>query len=98
MKTKFYFKYKDSETCYSESYFINYMKDNDIDKIDVFEAIKERVEGAFWCKHECFCGDNSQDTCGQQCVNYSPRNGKNGCCRHYTTLMYTHGDKLRLFI
>lgn len=93
---KYYFEYTDSEICYPEDYFTDQMNYADLTEIGVYEAIPERIKGVFWCKVECFCGDDSRDTCGKQCRQYSPRNGKSGCCKHYTTKMYTHGNRVIL--
>ncbi len=93
MKAKYYFLYSDSEICYEKSYFIDYM---DGKEIEVYEAIPEKIDGIFWCKEQMFCGDNSEETCGKICPDYKPRNGKSGCCKHYITTLYTHGNKIIL--
>ena len=93
---KYYFKYSDSEVCYQRSYFDDEMTENELSEMEVYEAIPDRTTGCFWCKVECFCGDDSRDTCGKQCRQYSPRNGKSGCCKHYTTQLYTQGNKITL--
>jgi len=98
MKEQFYFKNEDAEICYTKDYFIDDMKFEGITELEVMKAIPDKVGGIFWCKVECFCGDDSQDTCGRQCQHYSPRNGISGCCRHYTTRLYTHGEKVILKI
>lgn len=85
---KYYFERSDSEICYEKSYFEK--------GIEVYEALPVRWAGVFWCKVECFCGDDARDTCGKQCKAYKPRNGKSGCCKHYTTKLYEHGNKIKL--
>ena len=96
MKNQFYFRNKDAEVCYTKDYFLEEMKTEGITEMEVYEAVPEKIPGVFWCKIECFCGDDSQDTCGKQCRAYAPRNGKSGCCRHYTTQIYYPGDKITL--
>ena len=96
MKTQFYFKDIDSEMCYTKDYFIDHMKYNDLKEIEVYNAEKEKIDGVFWCKTQLFCGDDSRDTCGRQCHEYNPRNGISGCCKHYTTQLYVHGNKIIL--
>src|SRR5680860_876890 len=96
-RTNFYFKHSDSEICKTRAYFDNYMEQNNLTEIEVFEAIPEIIGGGiFWCKHEAFCGDDSSETCGKQCSAYTPRNGKSGCCKYHTHWLYTHGDKITL--
>ena len=92
----YYFESIDSEICYNEDYFFENMIDEGKGEIEVFEAVPEKMTDVFWCKAEMFCGDNSGDTCGKQCPSYKPRNGKSGCCKHYTKHLYTPGGKITL--
>ena len=96
MKEQYYFEYSDSEVCYQKSYFEDEMRDNEITEMEVYEAHPDKTSGCFWCKVQHFCGDDSRDTCGKQCNEYEPRNGKSGCCKNYTTTLYMHGDKITL--
>lgn len=98
MKKQFYFKNIDSEICYNETYFKDYMSMNNINEIEVYIAEPYRSTDTFWCSAQCFCGDDSQNTCGKQCVDYRPRNGKSGCCRSYSRVLYSHGEKVKLNI
>ena len=93
---EYYFEDIDSEVCYDREYFKDQMLYHEVTEMGVYEAIPDRTTGAFWCKVECFCGDDSSDTCGKQCRQYAPRNGKNGCCKHYTTKLYVHGKRVIL--
>jgi hypothetical protein len=95
---KFYFKNKDSEICYNKKYFDEYMTEKGLKEMGVFEAIKYKSSDVFWCQVECLPGDDSQDTCGKQCNNYAPRNGKSGCCRYYSKYFYEKGQKIMLKI
>lgn len=88
MSKEFYFKYKDAELCYSKEYFIDKMKERGVTEIEVFEGLPFKSKGIFWCSEQCFCGDNSYYTCGKQCDDYKPRNGKSGCCKYYKTSLY----------
>lgn len=90
---KFYFETKHDEICYTESYFIDKMKDRGIQEIEVIKASPIKINGVFWCKHEGFMGDGSDQYCGNQCNAYTPRNGKSGCCKYYTTVLYEQGEK-----
>ncbi len=94
--SEYYFESSNSEVCYSIEYFNDIMRYEKITEIEAYEAIPERFKDIFWCKEELFCGDDSRDTCGKQCKSYSPRNGKSGCCKHYTNRLFAHGEKVIL--
>jgi hypothetical protein len=74
------------------------MKENKLSEIEVYKAIKEKINGIFWCTKYKFCGDGTQDYCGKQCRDYSPRNGKSGRCRFHTNDLYIPGDKITLIL
>jgi len=74
------------------------MKSEGLTEIEVIKAIPEKINGIFWCKLYGTCGDRSADVdkCGRSCEHYTPRNGKTGCCKYYTNILYTHGEKVTL--
>jgi len=78
---KLYFK-DDDENCYGLQYHIDYMKENEIKEMKVFEAKPEHGTGMFFCKEYSEVGEVN-GTCGKQCDLYQPRNGKSGICKHY---------------
>ena len=93
----YYFKHSGSEICYTKAYFDNYMKQNGLTEIEVYNAEREKIPGIFWCKEHQFCGDGTLDTCGKRnCNDYKPRNKVSGCCVHHTSWLYTHTDKITL--
>ena len=95
MKHKFYFESPSDEICYSLDYFVEKLEVGE-DELILFPAIPETCAGVFWCKIHHFCGDDSRDTCGRQCKEYEPRNGKSGRCRHHCHWVYEHGDPIRI--
>jgi len=95
-KEKYYFESSDSEICYSKDHFDDVMRYDKVTELEVYEALPEKLKGIFWCTCHAFCGDDSKETCGKQCKQYAPRNGKNGCCKSYTTKLFTHGDKVTI--
>ena len=98
-KPKYYFERSDSEMCYTKEYFQDLMADEGVEEIKVFHAIPDLFGGGiFWCKSQSFCGDDTTDTCGKQCEDYDPKNGKSGCCKHHTSWLYIHGDEVTLKI
>lgn len=92
MKT-LYFENQDAEYCYTKEHFIEKMKENNIDSMEVLKAVPDKIDSIFWCKAIGEVVDSDYDPCGKVCENYEPRNGKSGCCKHYKKTLYTHGDK-----
>ena len=78
---KLYFEASDDEQCYTLKWHKQLMKEYGIDRIELRLARRVTGEGFFYCKHFFEVGI-SGDNCGIQCEEYSPRNGKNGRCRH----------------
>ena len=94
---KYYFEDSDSEMCHQECYFQDMMCFDGKSEMELFEAIPDKTGGGiFWCKLLAFCGDDTGDSCGKQCEDYEPRNGKSGCCKHHTSWLYIHGNKIIL--
>lgn len=93
---KLYFLLNVSEICYDIDYFKNLMTSNGISEMKVFRAEPERWNDVFWCRSECFCGDKSMETCGKQCLAYKPRNGKSGCCRYYSKILYYPSEQITI--
>lgn len=90
---KYYFQ-KDDENCYNLVYHIQYMRENYIEQMEVFEAKAEYGTGYFFCLHYQEIGE-SGESCGKVCDHYSPRNGKNGRCKHHGNV-YEQTDKVKL--
>ena len=76
-----FFKSTDDEFCYTEEHFIVEMEENGIDEMIVFEADKMMRSDIFYCKKHGGIGETAE-SCGKQCSDYNPRNGKSGCCKH----------------
>lgn len=95
---KFYFEHENSEICYDKKYFYEKMQEKNMSEVKVFEAIKIKHSGFFWCKKHEFCGDDTSSCCGKNnCGDYDPRNRVSGCCKHHTSSLYEHGDKVTLY-
>lgn len=97
-RNKLYFKNKNAEICYDFRYFEQYMKENNLSEMEVFEAQPEIVGGGiFFCNKHSFCGDDTSETCGRNnCEDYCPRNKENGVCVHHRHVLYTYGEKTTL--
>lgn len=88
--SKFYFQ-KNDENCYSLDYHRDYMKDNGLNELELFEAKRETGAGYFFCKEFMEVGEVGEG-CGRFCEKYQPNNGKNGRCKHYG-YVYEQTDK-----
>ena len=79
---KLYFSEHQDESCFTKDYHLQYMKDNHIEEMKVFEAKAEIGSDMFYCKEVMEVGDKSAGGCGKMCEHYKPRNGKSGRCKH----------------
>lgn len=82
---KKYFCYEiDNERCYSLDYFIEEMKENDYDKLLLYDANRVLRTEYFYCKAvgEICTKFPEGEPCGIECPDYEPKNKKNGCCKH----------------
>lgn len=95
MKKKYYFENEDAEHCYTEEYFQDAMRNDELTEIIVLEAIPAKIsESEFiYCKEIETVGEKKE--CGKSCPDYEPRNGKNGMCKNRGKL-YEHGDEVTL--
>lgn len=93
--SKFYFTGNRDDGCYSKNYFLDYMRENKINQIEVFEAKPVFNIGMFYCKkHDEIC--EVGECCGKYwCDNYDPLNRKNGRCKHYG-YVYDQTDKKKI--
>ena len=90
---KYYFQ-EDETRCYLLKYHLDYMKENDIKEMVVYEAIRETEIGLFYCTFFNETGEVGEG-CGKECKEYKPRNGKSGrCC--YSGHFYKQGKEKTL--
>ena len=94
-KTKRYFRTEDDSFCYDKEHFVSEMKAENLEQIEVFEAVKANDPDHIWCSYISEAGEKGN--CGKQCDAYKPRNGIEGACVHLGTL-YNHGEKVMLTI
>ena len=87
---KYYFR-KNDERCYTKEYHLDWMKDNELTEMEVYEAVPEHGTGMFTCAEFGEIGEVGEG-CGKMCDMYQPRNGKNGICKSYRT-PYGQTDK-----
>ena len=94
-KLKYYFENEDSDHCYTEEYFQDKMKEDELIEISVMEAVpvKISISEYIYCKEYGEVGERS--VCGKECRYYTPRNRKNGMCKHRGRL-FDHGEEIIL--
>jgi len=89
---KYYFDTHDGR-CYQLQYWKNYMLENGLTELELFEAQVMFGSGLFSCTHiNVGCCGEVGEGCGKECEYYKPRNGKNGRCR-YSGYVYEQTDK-----
>jgi hypothetical protein len=79
---KMYFLKGDEDVCYQLDHWKDYMADNELKEVELFEAKRETGTGYFYCKEFGEVGSVNEG-CVKFCEKYKPNNGKNGRCKHY---------------
>jgi len=94
--TKYYFISEEDEFCYNLAYIKDEFHGDAF--AEVHEAKPVKIDNVFYCDFFKTCGEKGYDfdKCGKECSAYSPRNGKSGCCKHYSNRLFEHGDKITL--
>ena len=82
---KYYFMTDDDENCYTLNYIKQWMIDNDIAEMIIYEAKKSDVKDFFFCRFVGEVGEKN-NTCGKTCEDYIPRNKISGCCKFHSHL------------
>jgi hypothetical protein len=102
---KYYFYKHDNEECYTLDYFKDQMLKHEghTASIEIRQAKKDKDSYYFWCNQYLLAGEKGE--CGKICEDYSPRNKKNGICRHHRSayeptdqifILEKKGDKFKL--
>lgn len=81
-----FFETKDSEVAIPLRYFEMVLER----PFTLHKAMPCKIEGLFFCKHNELVGEAGH--CGKVCPNYTPRNGKNGACIHYSKTLFEVGE------
>jgi len=90
---KYYFLTEDAEYCYTADYWQYIMKNDGLNKIEVYEAVPFKDSDLFWCAYYGEASDLSfENPCGSICTAYAPRNGVSGWCKHHKKTMYSCSD------
>ena len=96
MSLKLYFKTNVDERCLPLSYFTWLMDFDYLHDLTLYEAERQDVDGFFWCREYEAPMDKNEGGCGKDCEFYIPRNGKSGCCKHYSLKFYEPSDKVKI--
>lgn len=91
---KIYFQ-EDGEHGRLISWHLDYMRENGIPEMKVYEGEPEYDTDHFYCKEYFEVGLKSEGSCGKICEGYAPRNGKSGRCKH-STHCYDITDRVKV--
>jgi len=91
--SKYFFQNR-GDNCYTIEYWKQYMKDNGISEMAVYEAKRDVGSGYFYCDKLEEVGESGEG-CGKSCKYYQPRNKKNGICKHAKPT-YEQTDKVKI--
>lgn len=86
----FFYKNGDYETCFNLDYFTS----RSLDDKSTFEIIGAKIQygsGCYFCSFHGEVGE-AGDGCGKSCKEYTPRNGKNGRCKHSNNCYSPEGE------
>ncbi|PKP01818.1 MAG: hypothetical protein CVU11_14070 [Bacteroidetes bacterium HGW-Bacteroidetes-6] len=80
---KCYFSSIEEDSALPIDYLLDEMKDRELEQINVWECVRDIGSDYSFCKSFREYIDKSESTCNKkECTEYSPRNGKGGCCKH----------------
>jgi hypothetical protein len=85
-KPKLYFRNIDDELCRPLSSHLEIAKAEGLSEISLYETEKDYIDGLFWCGAVDSYGEDGD--CGRKCIDYDPRNGKSGICKHKSKAFY----------
>jgi hypothetical protein len=88
--TKLYFSDLE-DNCRPLSYWEWLMELEGVESLDLYAASKIGNSDYFFCR--CFEAVGEKGFCGSDCYMYNPRNGKSGCCIHYSKLLFEKTDE-----
>jgi len=93
---KLYFEGENEEHCYSLDAVKAHMEIYGWEEMELYEAKRQEADGFFYCRYYFNIGERDNGECGKHCDGYTPRNGKSGCCTHYSLKLYEPGKKVVL--
>lgn len=82
-KKKLYIYNQDDQLCIDMDAVKDRMRDDELTEKTVTEAVVDHDKSYFWCLATQDVGETGEGTCGKDCKDYKPRNGKFGACEWY---------------
>lgn len=73
------------------------MLDFELNEVLAYKAVREYNSDFFYCKQFGEVCAKHSFTCSKECKEYTPKNGKNGCCK-YVGYLYVKGEELIISI
>jgi len=98
-KSKLYFCDLSENRALELNSILDEMKEQDLKEKKVSEAKIVYGGEFFYCRsvREVLTKPPVDESCGEACLDYSPRNGKSGCCKNYRNV-YEPGEEYLLKI
>lgn len=93
-KYQYYFENENDDKCYTREHFDEIMKKENKPAVKVVKANPVKDCDFFWCNK--YRDIYQRGDCSSECDYYEPRNGKSGCCKHFSETLYEQGDKVIL--
>lgn len=86
---------EDEWSAYQLPDILEEMKELELPEIIIYEANRVIGNDYFICNEYDELVYTDDNECGKHCIDYKPRNKKNGCCIH-RDFVYERGDEYRL--
>ena len=87
-----YFDNEDSEICYPLEDHLNEAKDNEVDQIEIFEAIPCKAKEYVWCSYLGICLERCE--CNKPSCNVYEKPKKGNICANRGRA-FAHGKKVK---
>ena len=91
-KDKLYFENEDSEICYPLEDHLNEAKDNEVDQIELFEAVPYKGKEYVWCSYLGRCLERCE--CNKPSCNVYEKPKKGNICANRGSA-FEHGEKVK---
>ena len=97
-KRKLYFCESVDDCSWTKDQFIDWMKENHVGELTLTEVKREIKSDYFYCRANDSCGERGDGECGRLCIDYEPRNGKSGICKHWAHTVEPTGQLINVVV
>jgi len=97
MMPNYYFD-EHEEAMHTKQYWLDHMRENGIDSMEVRKAQIEYGACYFWCSEYQATLLKEDNNCGKFCDSYQPRNGKSGRCKFSKNCYEAVGEPIVLTV